>query len=70
MSWGFSRRRKLFPGITVNLSKQILSKRPWEGISLTGRLGPRGVGVSTNTRTRKLRGSLLGLWAQTKEKKW
>jgi Protein of unknown function (DUF4236) len=53
MSWGIRRRRRLAPGVRLNIGKRSL------GVSV----GPRGAKLSMNTRGRRsLYLSLLGLF--------
>ena len=43
MAWGYRKRKKLFPGVTLNLGKRSA------GLSI----GPKGAKVSANTRGQK-----------------
>jgi hypothetical protein len=53
MSWDYRRRRRIAPGVRLNVSKRGL------GVSV----GPRGAKLSTNTRgQRSLYLSLFGLF--------
>lgn len=56
MPFRFRRSIRLFPGVRLNLSTRLFSRRPLEGISLTGRAGP----LSVNSRTRTPRVDLPG----------
>ena len=53
MSWGYRRRRRIAPGVRLNVSKRSL------GLSV----GPRGAKLSMNTRgQRSVYLSLLGFF--------
>lgn len=57
MGFSFSRRKKILPGLTMNVSKS--------GVSFTGKAGP----LSANTRGRKSMNLGKGLrWASGKKR--
>jgi len=57
MTWGWRKRIKFGP-FSLNLGRR--------GPSVGVKVGP----VSTNSRTRRLRAGIKGLWVQSKGKVW